>query len=603
MAHLAPLIVAVPFLVAAGLAAGFPGSRRRNDLIGVVTASGVAVFAALLLAKAVRSESPVVTRLGGWGPRGEVILGINFAFDVVGAGIALFAALLVTSALIFAWRFFDAVGPIFHALMLVFLAAMCGFVLTGDLFNLFVFFELMSVSAYALTAYRSEESAPLQGALTFAVSNSVGAVMILFGIALLYGRTGALNMAQVGQALAGQAGDGLVITSFCLIAAGFFVKAAIVPFHFWLSDAYAVAPTPACVVFSGVMSDLGIYAVARIYWTVYSDTLDAESLRIVLVCAGTLTALLGAVMCLGQLHLKRLLAFVTTSQIGLVLIGVGLLTGQGLAGAVLFAGADGLLRAGLFVVLGAVLHRVGGLDEAELCGRGRELPRPAGVLFVAGALGLAALPPLGAFAGKGLVNGAAHDTGLWWVPIVVAVTTILTAGSLLRAAGRVFLGWGQLAPRHFSRWREGHETTGAHDHTPPVMLIGAGALIVLGLAFPLIPGVVDGLQNATARFTDRAAYVAAVYGHPPPGPARQGTQHAEGVADVALALVAVLGSIALALTILRRPALRFPIPFSQAVATAYFRLRRLHSGQVGDYIAWMTLGVAAFGGALALALG
>jgi multicomponent Na+:H+ antiporter subunit D len=603
VADLAPLIVAGPFFVAALLAAGFPMSRRRNDLIGVVTASATTVFAGLLLLEATKSDEPVVSRLGGWAPRGDVILGINFAFDVLGAGIALLAALLVTAALVFAWRFFDAVGPIFHALMLVFLAAMCGFALTGDLFNLFVFFELMSVSAYTLTAYRSEESAPLQGALTFAISNSVGAVLILFGIGLLYGRTGALNMAQVGEALAGKGADGLVIVSFCLIAAGFMVKAAIVPFHFWLSDAYAVAPTPACVVFSGVMSDLGIYAVARIYWTVYADALPAEELRVVLVCAGAFTAVLGAVMCLAQLHLKRLLAFVTISQIGLVLIGVGLLSGEGLAGAVLFAGADGLLRAGLFILFGAMLHRIGELDEASLCGRGRDLPWPAGALFVAGALGLAALPPLGAFAGKGFVDHAAESVGYWWVPIVVVGTTIITAGCLLRAAGRIFLGWGTLTPRHFSRWREEHETVGGHHRTPPIMLWAAGALIVLGLLFPLAPGVVDGIDDAAARFTDREAYAAAVYDRPAPGPVAEAEPRHESALDVSLALLSVLGAVALALAILRRPGVRLPGGLQRVAEHGFFRLRRLHSGQVGDYVAWLTVGVAAFGGALALALG
>jgi multicomponent Na+:H+ antiporter subunit D len=510
---------------------------------------------------------------------------------------------LVTAALLFAWRFFDAVGPIFHALMLVFLASMCGFALTGDLFNLFVFFELMSVSAYAMTAYRSEESAPLQGALTFAISNSIGAVFILFGIGLLYGRTGALNLAQVGEALAGHGSDGLVIVSFCLIAAGFMVKAAIVPFHFWLSDAYAVAPTPACVVFSGVMSDLGIYAVARIYWTVYADALPADSLRIVLVLGGVLTTVIGAVMCLAQVHLKRLLAFVTISQIGLVLIGIGLLTGEGLAGAVLFAGADGLLRAGLFIVFGAILHRIGTLDEGALCGRGREMPWPTGVLFVAGVLGLAALPPLGAFAGKGLVDHAAEEVGYWWVPIVVVASTIVTAGALLRAGGRIFLGWGPVAPRHFSRWREEHETVGGHDWTPPIMLWVAGVLIVLGLMFPLVPGAVDGLNDAAARFTDRPAYAAAVYERPAPGPVAEAEPHHVKVLDVGLSLLSVLGAVALALAILRRPGVRLPAGAQRVAEDGFFRLRRLHSGQVGDYVAWLTVGVAAFGGALALALG
>ena len=186
-------------------------------------------------------------------------------------------------------------GPTFHALILIFLGALAGFALTGDLFNMFVFFELMSVSAYALTAYRIDRPASLQGALTFAMTNSVGAVMILFGIALLYGRTGALNLAQVGEVLATRPSDGLVVVSFALITGGFLVKAAIVPFHFWLADAYAVAPTPAAIVFTGVMSDLGIYAVARIYVTVFEAPLEPHEagLRAVLVGFGVLTALVG----------------------------------------------------------------------------------------------------------------------------------------------------------------------------------------------------------------------------------------------------------------------------------------------------------------------
>ena len=239
-------------------------------------------------------------------------------------------------------------------------------------------------------------------------------MLILFGIALLYGRTGALNLAQAGEALAAGPADGLVICSFVLICAGFFVKAAIVPFHFWLGDAYAVAPTPACVVFSGVMSDLGIYAVARIYWTVFEGPLaaHADALRAILIGAGCITALVGGVMCLAQSHLKRLLAFVTISQIGIVLIGVGLLTPTGLAGAALLRAADGLLRAGLFILFGAVLHRIGEIHERQPVRSRAELPWPVAALLVAGALGLAALPPLGAYRGQGAARPRPRGRGL-----------------------------------------------------------------------------------------------------------------------------------------------------------------------------------------------
>src|SRR4051812_6463786 len=144
--------------------------------------------------------------------------------------------------------------------MLLFLAGAMGFSLTGDLFNLFVFFELVSVSAYALTAYDIEERGPLTGTLNFAVTNSVGAFFILTGLALVYARTGALNMAQIGESLASSpaGADSLVVGAFTLMCVGFFCKAAVVPFHFWLADAYSVAPTPVCLLLSAVMSELGL---------------------------------------------------------------------------------------------------------------------------------------------------------------------------------------------------------------------------------------------------------------------------------------------------------------------------------------------------------
>jgi multicomponent Na+:H+ antiporter subunit D len=165
------------------------------------------------------------------------------------------------------------VRTLHHCLMLVFLAAIVGFCLSGDLFNMFVFYELLSVAAYALAGYRTTDPGSVRGALNFAITNSVGAFLVLSGIALLYGRTGALNLAQLGQALASRPADRLVVVAFLLLMVGFFVKAAVVPFHFWLADAYALAPTAAGVLFAGVVSELGLYAVARVYWTVFSGPL------------------------------------------------------------------------------------------------------------------------------------------------------------------------------------------------------------------------------------------------------------------------------------------------------------------------------------------
>ena len=613
MEKLAPLAVAGPFLIAALFAISLPLSRRRDDVVAIVTASAGVVFVGAMLIDVMGRHAPIVTWVGGWQPRHGVALGISMTFDPLSTSLALLAAVLVCAAFLFAWRYFATPGPIFHAMVLVFGGAMAGFCLSGDLFNLFVFFELMSVTAYALTAYRSEESGPLQGALTFAVSNTVGAVFILFGIALLYARTGALNLAQIGEFLAHRPADGLVVCAFAFLCIGFMVKAAVVPFHFWLADAYAVAPTPACVIFSGVMSDLGIYAIARVYWTIFDGPLHphVETLRLVFLAFGGLTALWGAVLCLAQHHLKRLLAFVTISQIGMALIGVGLFSTAGVAAAALLIAADGLLRAGLFVAVGAVIHRTGSVNELRLHELGRQVPWPVAAVFFAGALGLAGPPFLGAFSGKRLLEHAAVDVGHGWIIAVFVTAAILTSAALLRAGGRVFLGWGAPAeedPLPFGSPAEvgddsEEETTGARETTPPVMVATAGVLVAAGLAIGVFPGLVNATLHAAARFTDRAAYAATVlHGAAFPLP------HAPNVdlepLAILFALLSVAGAIVIALAVLSpRWRVRDVLPAQTRgpARRGYWALRRLHSGQIGDYVTWLSVGAAAFGVLLAAA--
>jgi multicomponent Na+:H+ antiporter subunit D len=612
VSDVAPLVVAAPFLVAAIFAVSLPISRRRDDVTAIITSAGGVIFVGALFIDLFGRHWPVVTFLGGWEPRHGVSLGIAMAYDPLSAGLALLAAILVCAALLFGWRYFESTGPLFHVMVLVFGGAMAGFCLSGDLFNLFVFFELMSVAAYALTAYRVEERGPLQGALTFAVSNTIGAVFILFGIALLYARTGALNLAQIGEALSHGSADGLVVTAFACLSIGFMVKASVVPFHFWLADAYTVAPTPACVIFSGVMSDLGIYAIARIYWSTFSGPLGphAEGITIVLVVLGAITALWGAVLCLGQHHLKRMLAFVTTSEIGLALIGVGLLTPEGVAAAGLLALADGLLRSGLFVSVGAVIHRCGSANELRLQRLGRVLPWPLGAIFIAGVLGLLGTPFLGAFAGKRLLDHAVIDDGRGWLVAVILVATVLVGAALLRAGGRVFLGWGPRSPEPHTLGlpadvevdEDERELAGASGYTPPVMIATAGFLVALGLAVGLVPGFVDRILNAAERFTDRAAYAAAVL-HNAVGPEPNAPSVPVDAEAIVVAIAAVVAAVGIALAYLspRRVSESIPAPVRRPVERSVLVLRRLHSGQAGDYVAWLTLGAAGVGVMMAVA--
>ena len=163
------------------------------------------------------------------------------------------------------------------------------------------------------------------------------------------------------------------MVAFALLTGGFLVKAAVVPFHFWLPDAYGSAPIPVCVLFAGVMSELGLFAVIRVWVTVFSGLAGGSGprMRAVLLGFGILTALVGAVMALAQLHMKRMLAFVTMSHLGIYLIGAGLLTPLGLAGASLLVIGDGLAKSALFLGVGVVQHQRASVSEAKLRGRPR----------------------------------------------------------------------------------------------------------------------------------------------------------------------------------------------------------------------------------------
>ena len=511
---------------------------------------------------------------------------------------------MVTAALVYSWRYFDSADGLFHALMLVFLAAMVGFCLTGDLFNLIVFFELMGAVAYALTAYQIEERGPIQGAINFAITNSVAAYAIFIGAALLYARTGALNLAQIGAALDGHRADPLVIVAMVLLFVGFLTKAAAVPVHFWSADAHAVAPTPVCVLFSGVMAELGLYAVARLYWTVFAGPLGPhiEALRAILIALGTVTALWGGVMCYAQRHLKRLLAFSTISHVGVLACGVGLLTAHGLAGAATYVIGQGFTKGALFMLVGVLLHRFGTVDEFALHGRGREL-RLAGALLGVGGLVLSALPGVTLFFGKSLLDGAALEGHYAWLPAVFVTSSILTGGAVMRATGRVFLGWGASERAEDVQVRrpgeqEQDEEQVQRDFTPPLMLLVPAVLLIGAIVVGLIPGAVPGIETAAAHFIDRAAYAGWVLRDVAPHFPPVSHTHVETF-DYLYAAGGTIGALAIAALTLFGATLheRLPQALVRPPRRALTGLRELHSGHIGDYVAWWTLAAALLGGA------
>ena len=576
---LPPLVVAGPLALAGlMLALSHALPRRVPDVTATLVALAVAVCCVAMARAA--AQGPLDYWFGGWAPRQGVTIGIAFHVDQTGAVLAAFAALLVAATLVFAWGFFDAVRAHFHVLMLLFLAAMVGFCLTHDLFNLFVWFEVMSVAAFALTGYRLEASA-LEGALNFTVTNTLGSYLMLAGIGLLYARAGALDFTALGHALAGRGPDPVADAAFALIAAALLIKAAMVPFQFWLADAHAVAPSPVSVIFSGIMVPLGLYGLARLTWTVFAGVADvAGFVRHLLPALGAVTSALGGVMCLQQRHLKRLLAFSTISHVGVMLVGLAALDREGLAGMTTYLVGHGLVKAALFMVAGILLATHAGIDEIGLRGKGRDI-WPAGVAMAAGGLLLAGLP-LGLLdQGNQLIDAGATAAGDGWCVAGTLIGAALTGAAVLRATGRIFLGLGPV-PGEEKRAPSEREQAEA-DRPLWLMLLPAALLLLLALS-----------GGAAARpFALRAA---AEFMH-----ATAPLRHIAPPHHFLPWLGPGLALLIAAFNLSRRHLPRWLVAGNDRLTGPPLRfLQALHSGLVGDYVTWVVVGLAVFAAVFAL---
>ena len=600
MTWLPPLLVAVPLLTAAVIIAGdHVVPRALQNAIGVA-GSGATFGLAIVLFRACERRD-VITWAGGWHPRGVVAVGVDLTADPFGAGLCILSGALVFAALVYSWTYMPETAKLYDGLLLVCCGAMCGFALSGDVFNLFVWLELGSVAAFALTGFEVRQLGPLQGALNFAVVNTLGGYFVLIGVALLYARTGALNLAQIGDALAHGRSDGLVIVAMTLIVSGFLAKAAIVPFHLWVADAYAVAPVPVCLVFAGVMTDIGLFGIARVYATLFSGVFagHARELGDVLLWLGIVSALLGGGMALLQRHLKRMLAYSVVCHVGIMLSGIGLLSEKGLGGAATMLLAHGLGTGGLFLAAGVLVACHGSVDELELRRRAGER-RWLALAWFGGALALAGPPYLGSYLGHSGIDDAAAALGRHWVQPLLWLGSAMAAGALFRAGGRIFFGLGSSSAPLLSR--EVQERPPSRGANVPLLGATTAVMVAASLVVSLVPGLAQHVDAAAGRFLDRSAYAAAVlHGAVLPSAARAPYALAHSSLETVLyaAGSTLLALVFAAFGLRKERPRRSHIPL---VEPAVGVLRRLHSGVVGDYVTWLTFGTAVIGGVWALTL-
>jgi multicomponent Na+:H+ antiporter subunit D len=350
------------------------------------------------------------------------------------------------------------------------------------------------------------------------------------------------------------------------------------------------------------MVELGLYAVARLHWLVFFPSLDSTTetaIREVFLLIGALTAVIGAIYCFGQRHLKRLLAFSTISHVGLMVIGFALLTPGGLAGTAVYLVGHGMIKGALFLGAGILLHRCGSVDEYDLRGSGGNLKPLAGILAL-GAFALAGMPPFATFYGQSQIHEAAAQLGLHWLSPVTIIAEALTAGAVLRFTGRVFVGWGkrrEATSRGSPHIPMETETAGEHDTTPIFMWLPAAALLVLAALVPLSKSFSIATADAADHFEQPQliAHVtldAAIDTHPIPM-LPQAHFRAENIITLAAALF--VAAITLFPQYLGK---RINWLLSRGLIAFMKPLRSLQSGNVGDYVAWFAFGIAVYGGLL-----
>lgn len=574
--------VAVP-MIAAGvlLLLGHVLPRHAADIVATMAALFSAGACAVI---AVAAGTGTVTQwFGGWGIVQSVPVGIAFVADRGSATIAGFSCFLFAASFVFSWGYFEKIAAHFQVLMLLFLAAMVGFCLTHDLFNLFVWFEIMSVTAFALTGYRLEGSA-LGGALNFTVTNSLGGFMILAGIGLLYLETGVLDYSALAERIAGGADVPVVLAAFCLIACGLLTKAAVVPLHFWLADAHAVAPTPACVIFSGAMVSVGVFGLGKLVYLVFAPNPQVGWLvREALLWAAIASALIGGQMALMQRHLKRLLAFSTIGHSGILLAGLASLSQAGWVGLQTYMIGHGLIKGALFMIAGILLASRSAIDEIALRGRGDGEIRPAGALMALGALALGGLPFGLLDDGFRLIGGGLRADGHGWAIYPLAVGAALTGAAVLRAAGRIFLGLGP------DPGTEAEAPTEAEreDASRPFLVMVAPAVLLTLPAFLPWSIMKDWAATMVQAVAQPHTTTAAIGGAADLEALRKLTPDWLGPAMT-------LASILIALFSLYRA--RLPAWMRDGASNLWrpvvHGLQGLHSGLITDYVTWMIFGFA-----------
>jgi multicomponent Na+:H+ antiporter subunit D len=580
-AALLPLPVVIP--VCGAVAAPLLARVWRHLPLIVSMVALFGSFAILvLISPAVFSGHVLVHYLGGWGPVHGTVLGVGFAADPFGLVFALATAAIGMLLLLSTLSELGGLGPRelggYSCLFQLLLAALIGGALTADVFNLFVWFEVAALASYGLTGFFLERPIALEATFKILVLTTVASFAIFIAAGLLYAQHGALNFAQLHNAIAGRPGVSDTV-ALGLLLSGFATKAGLVPFHGWLADAHTAAPGPVSALFSGLMVNFGIVAIARLTYQVYGP--GGVPVLTVLSTVGVISALLGALLALAQDDLKRLLAYDTVSQMGVLVIGLCTATASGVAGATYHLLNHALFKSLLFLCAGAIVHITGRTKLSDLGGLARRKPVLA-VAFVLGVASIVGIPPFNGYVSLSLIHEGLHERHQELTYSLMLVAQLITIAALGRATWLAFFRPERRPYRRLAPLRTG-------------MTVALTALAGCCVVFGVLPRMFLGrlMAPAASGLLHADDYTSVVL----PAPGQQASVLPGVAVDFAYAQpaellsigVSILVAIALTWWYLRT---REPAPIRA--------LRAVHTGSVQDYTAYAVVGLVVVTAALAL---
>ena len=434
MISLIPLVVLIP-LGSAALALALPGRRRAQQLITVIALVAVVALSGAFM-WIVDQQGALVMQVGGW----AAPFGISLVVDRLSALMLTVSAVVLLGVLLFSLGQGLADGDdetpvsIYYPTYLVLGAGVCNAFIAGDLFNLYVGFEILLVASYVLITLGGT-GPRIRAGVTYVVVSLVSSILFLVSIGLVYAATGTVNIAQLTLRIAELPGNVQLLLNLALLIA-FGIEAAIFPLAFWLPDSYPTAPAPVTALFAGLLTKVGVYAIIRAQTQIFPHS-SVDQLLLVIAALTLLVGILGAV---SQLDIKRLLSFTLISHIGYLIFGIGMATSAGYAATIFYVAHHIIVQTTLFLAVGLIERHGGTTSLTSLGGMLRAAPVVA-VLFFIPMLNLGGIPPFSGFIGKlGLFTAAAElgTPGAYWLMGVGALVSLLTLYALARAWSLAF---------------------------------------------------------------------------------------------------------------------------------------------------------------------